>query len=151
MTSGRVGLEVEGLRELRQSFGKAGRKKELDRGLRDAHKKIAKDTESASKAAAATGTAQQARMIRALLGKGETEASVLSIKRSSAAPFGLGAFMGAIRWKQFPAWVGESWDIEAGKGPYVVAATIARQLPQIRESYADGIDDTLRHLGLNMS
>lgn len=145
--NGRIGLEVEGLVELRRSFAKADRKR-LDAGLRGAHKTIAKTVESDSRSAAASGTAQQQKAIRAILGRGDPTASIIMLRNNKSVPFGIGAFMGAVVWKQFPAWVGTAWDIEAGDGPYVVAETIARNLGEIVDTYAEAMADTLEAVGL---
>lgn len=145
--NGRIGLEVEGLVELRQAFAKADRKR-LDAGLRGAHKEIAKTVESDSRSAAASGTAQQQKAIRVLLGRGTPTSALIAIRNTGAVPFGIGAFMGAVEYKQFPDWVGTAWDIEAGDGPYVVAETIARNLGDIVDTYAEAMADTLEAVGL---
>ncbi len=148
--AGRVGIEVEGLKELRRSFDRADRK-ELDRGLRQAHKKVAKDVESDSRGAASGGTAQQAKAIRAILGQGTPESSIIRLRNSAAVPFGIGAFMGALQFKQFPAWVGTAWDIEAGDGPYVVAETIARDMDDIQDTFLDEIGNVLDEYGIELT
>ena len=148
MTQGPA-FEVEGIREVRLAFGRAGQKRELDRALRAAHKDIAKNVEKDARAT--PGTAQQRKAIKAILGKGEPEAAIIALRNTAGVPFGIGSFMGALAWKQFPAWVGQNWDIEAGDGPYVVAAAIARDLPKIADTYETEIGRVIESVGLNVT
>lgn len=148
MADSRIGIEVEGLDELRKSFAAGANRRELDKGLRSSHKEIAKTVEVSAKVGAATGTRQQRAAIRALLGRGTPTSAMVTIRNSRAVPFGIGAFMGAVVHKQFPEWVGTSWDLAAGDGPYVVAEAIAEDLDRIASTYESGILKTLDGLGL---
>lgn len=150
MTASPPGIQVEGLRELRDAARKAGNRKELDKGLRQAHKKVAKDVEAGSRAEAATGSRQQRAAVRAILGQGRPETSIIKLRNNMSVPFGIGAFMGALAWKQFPPWVGQTWDVTAADGPYILAATIARELESIKQTFVDEIGDALRSFGLDM-
>ena len=109
---------VEGVDELRRSL------KAVDGGvkqLRKANKDVAKAVEGRSRSRSGSGTAQQAKAAKALLGTGEASRAVLKIRNLGSVPFGIGAFMGALAWKQFPPWVGNNWTLgQPGEGPYVL-------------------------------
>ena len=86
--SGGTGIEVEGLRELRRSLGRADRKG-LDASLRQAHKKVAKDVEGDVRSAG--GTAQQQKALQTqreplvLKAQGSFYVGGESVKQSSFA------------------------------------------------------------------
>lgn len=109
---------VEGVDELRRSL------KAVDGGvkqLRKANKDVAKAVEGRSRSRSGSGTAQQAKAAKALLGTGEASRAVIKIRNLGSVPFGIGAFMGALAWKQFPPWVGNNWTLgQPGEGPYVL-------------------------------
>ena len=110
--------QVEGVDELRRSL------KAVDGGvkqLRKANKDVAKAVEGRSRSRSGSGTAQQAKAAKALLGTGEASRAVIKIRNLRSVPFGIGAFMGALAWKQFPPWVGNNWTLgQPGEGPYVL-------------------------------
>jgi hypothetical protein len=48
----------------------------------------------------------------------------------------MGALLGSLRYRQFPGWVGNDWDVGvAGTGPYGVNDAIAESLPEFIETY----------------
>lgn len=140
-----VGVRVEGIRELRSAL----RRMQVDgssKALRQAHKNVAKFVEQRSRG---RGTAQQVRAARAILGKGETAEASIAIRNLSAVPFGLGAFMGSLRYKQFPTWVGNNWNLEAGEGPYVIADAIQSGRTDIMREFVDEMRKAADALGLD--
>jgi hypothetical protein len=64
-------------------------------------------------------------------------------------PFGIGAFLGAVKYKQFPEWVGNTWALEVGQGPYVIAPTIATNMDEIKETFIEMLELAAEALGLN--
>lgn len=142
------GLRVEGLNELRAALKAAGEAKTGNAALRQAHKEVAKAVEAWSKAAAAGGTAQQAKAANALLGKGQPLTAILSIRNTAGVPFGIGAFMGAKRYTQFPPWLGNQYEV--GEGSYIVGPTIEGHMPEIEELFTTAIRGTIASLGIDM-
>jgi hypothetical protein len=138
-------VRVEGIRELRTRL----RRMQVDgtnTALRAAHKNVAKFVEGRSRG---RGTAQQVKAARAILGTGDTAEAILKIRNLNAVPFGIGAFMGAVQYPQFPAWVGNQWDIEAGEGPYVIADVVASGRTDIVEAFIDEMRMAAEALGLD--
>ena len=120
---------VEGVDELRRSL------KAVDGGvkqLRKANKDVAKAVEGRSRSRSGSGTAQQAKAAKALLGTGEASRAVLKIRNLGSVPFGIGAVMGALAWKQFPPWVGNNWTLgQPGEGPYVLRDVFDKDFDEV--------------------
>lgn len=140
-----VGVDVRGVRELRTTLRQM-KVEGSNRALRRAHKDVAKLVEGRSRG---TGTAQQVKAAKAILGKGQTDTALLAIRNLGRVPFGIGAFMGSIQYGQFPAWVGNDWDLEAGEGPYVIAEIIASGRSDIIDEFEDQMKRAARSLGLS--
>jgi hypothetical protein len=138
-------IEVEGIRELRNKMRKMG-VEGSNKALRTAHKNVAKLVEGRSRG---RGTAQQVKAAKAILGKGETAESIIKIRNLASVPFGIGAFMGAKQYKQFPEWVGNDWNLEAGTGPYVIAEVIASGRTDIIEAFVEEMRSAAEALGLD--
>lgn len=143
MPDGRI--EVEGIRELRTKMRKMG-VEGSNKALRTAHKNVAKLVEGRSRG---RGTAQQVKAAKAILGKGMTAESLIVIRNLASVPFGIGAFMGAKQYKQFPEWVGNDWNLEAGTGPYVIAEVIASGRTDIIEAFVEEMRSAAEALGLD--
>ena len=85
---------------------------------------------------------------KAILGKATARSADIAVRNLSSVPFGLGAFLGAKQYRQFPAWVGSSWDLDAGEGPYVIAPTIAARRQQITDMFTDELRRAFDEIGL---
>ncbi len=137
---------VEGIRELRTAL------REVDGGvkeLRKANRSVAKEAEARSRSDAHSGTRQQAAAAKAILGAGLATEAVLKIRNLAGVPFGIGAFMGALAWKQFPPWVGNSWTLgNPGEGPYVIRDVFARDGDEILDPYLEELADLFTRAGL---
>ena len=143
MPDGRI--EVEGIRELRskmRSMGVEGSNK----ALREAHKNVAKLVEGRSRG---RGTAQQVKAAKAILGRGRNVEALIAIRNLASVPFGIGAFMGAKQFQQFPEWVGNNWNLEAGTGPYVIAEVIASGRTDIIQAFVEEMRSAAEALGLD--
>jgi hypothetical protein len=103
-----------------------------------------------SKERAASSAPQQRKAAAALLGKGTSREAQLSIRNTGRLPFGIGAFMGALQFKQFPIWVGNDWDIEVAGGPYVVGEAVRANLDEIVEEFELNIGHAVRSAGLDI-
>ena len=103
-----------------------------------------------SKHAAISARPQQQRAAAALLGKGTAKEASIAVRNTGRVPFGIGAFMGALQYRQFPPWVGNSWDITAGEGPYVIAEAVAAAMPEIVEEFEWAIGHAIRQAGLEV-
>lgn len=142
-----VAFDVDGANEVRAAFRRAaGNTKDL----RAAHKRVAKVVETASKSRAKGGTAQQSRAQKVLLAKSTAKTADLAIRNLASMPFGLGAFLGARRYRQFPEWVGNRWDLLAGVGPYVIAEAIRDDRDEILTTFEEEIRGALERAGLDV-
>lgn len=86
-----------------------------------------------------------------MLGKGTAGAAVLALRNTGSIPYGIGAYMGAKAYRQFPDWVGNNWDLAAGTGPYVVAEAISENLDEILELFETEIRDAIQSAGLDLT
>lgn len=142
-------IEVEGLRELRSAFRAAeGKTKDLSA----AHRRVAQLAAERARAAAATGTRQQAAAARVIVGRGVASGADLAVRNTASVPFGKGAFFGALRWHQFPQWVGNSWSIESGTGPYVITGVLtnARNLDEFQDLFLEEFSAAFAAVGLDL-
>lgn len=142
----RVAVDVDGAKQLAQAFrqmaGPGARK-----GLRSAHVETSRFVTTKSKAS--PDTAQQQRASRALLGKGTQDSGYVAIRNMASMPFGIGAYIGAKRYKQFPDWVGNTWNLEAGQGPYVIAPVIGSNMEEIKDIFLDMLQVAAEAVGLD--
>ena len=146
--SGVVG--VDGLKEARRAFRDAEGK---TRDLSAAHRKVAQLATERTKARAATGTRQQAAAAKALIGRGTAAGADLAVRNTSAVPFGKGAFFGSLRWQQFPMWVGNTWDIEAGDGPYIIRDVLSDRsnIEDFQDKFLEEFGSALAAVGLDIA
>jgi hypothetical protein len=154
----RTAIEIHGARELRTAMRRM-KVEGAGKALRATHQKVAKLVENKSRG---KGTPQQQAAARALLGKGSQKSADLKIRNLASVPFGIAAFMGAERqtgWyglsrynnstgRQFPEWVGNNWDLEAGIGPYVIADQIKANKQEILDTYLEELANAAAGLGL---
>lgn len=162
MAQAPLAVTVDGADELARTLRRV---QGSTRDLSAAHRRIGR--EAAEMVRTAPGkTRQQSAAIRALIGRGSQRAAEVGIRNLSAVPFGMVAFMGAGRrtgWaataralgaptrrQQHLAWVGSTWDIEAGDGPYVFRDVFrdAVNRERIRSEYEDEIGRLLEKVGL---
>lgn len=142
-------IQVDGLNETRKAFRDAGGK---TRDLSAAHRKVARLATERTKARAATGTRQQAAAAKALIGRGSASGADIAVRNTAAVPFGAGAFFGALRWQQFPAWVGNTWDLESGSGPYVIRDVLndRTNLDDFQDTFLEEFGSALAAIGLDL-
>lgn len=139
-------IRVDGAQELSRAFRNAGRGKELTA----AHRRVAKLVESRTRDGSASGTPQQAKAAKAWAARASAVGAQIGIRNSATVPFGIGAFMGSLAYRQFPAWVGDSWDLLAGSGPYVLRDVFGRNLDEIEDTYLREIAQSLAEAGFPM-
>jgi len=114
-------VEVDGLKEARRAFRDA---EGQARDLSAAHRRVAQAAAERIRARAATGTRQQAAAAKVIKGRGTASGADVAVTNTAAVPFGKGAFFGSLRWEQFPMWVGNTWDISEGDGPYIITEVL---------------------------
>ncbi len=129
-----VAVEIQGLREFRSGLRKAGYG--WPRVLAKVNRDIAKFVEG--KAQGQTMTRQQAKASSAISGRGTQRESKIVI--GGSPPFALGAFMGALRYRQFPTWVGNSWEVGGPGGPFAVNPAIRENKDDIVDAYGDAFE-----------
>lgn len=127
-------VRFEGFDEFRRLLRQA--EGNWDGALRESNRQIAQGI--AAKARGATETAQQAAAAGAITGRGDRRGAAIGVNRSPA--FAQGAFYGALQYPQFPAWVGNSWDVGGSGGPAAINPTIRDNLGEIVEAYGDAFE-----------
>ena len=136
-----VGIDVEGLDELRAQLREAGGSK-LTRELGKANK------------AGATVVADEARGRAESLGgsaakgadtiKPSASAKASSVNLGGArAPWMAGAEFGALAFAQFPDWKGNQWSPDSGNVGYFLHPAIRDTKDEFLEVYGDAIDDLM--------
>lgn len=133
-----VGVEIEGLRQFRNGLRRAG--SGWTRVLADVNKDVARHVERETKGGYLE-SAQQVKAEGALSGRGSTAAAKIVI--GGSPPFALGAFMGALQYRQFPKWVGNTWDVGGAGGPPPNAA-IRDSKQDIVDAYGDAFEYVAR-------
>lgn len=134
-------------RDLREAAGKV----EGGKLLRAAHKDTAKVAEEASRGKASGGTAQQSSAASAIAAQGLQTSAVLQVRNMARIPYGIGAFVGAKRWPQFPAWVGNQYEPGASpsQGPYRIREALYETKDKVAEVWHDNIAHAMREAGLH--
>lgn len=127
-------VRFEGFKEFRRLLRQA--EGNWDGALRESNRQIAQGI--ATKARGATETAQQARAAGAITGRGDRMGAAIGVNARPA--FAQGAFYGALQYPQFPAWVGNSWDVGGSGGPAAINPTIRDNLGEIVEAYGDAFE-----------
>lgn len=72
----------------------------------------------------------------AVKGYGNVREAKIGVGRNP--PFAQGAVWGALQYKQFPEWVGNTWEVGGAGGPYGINMAIRENKDEITESYAEG-------------
>jgi hypothetical protein len=133
------------VRRMFKALGGAG--KELSK----ANRKVAKKVETGTRGRAGSGSAQESSAAKALAARATQSAAELAIRNSASVPYGVGAFMGALRYPQFPKWVGSSWDLAAGTGPYAISDYFGGGgVDEVKDEYVKQIAEVLAGAGLIM-
>lgn len=127
-------VRLVGFDEFRRALNQAG--DGWGRALRAVNRSIADGV--AAKARGMTETAQQGRAAGAIVGAAESRAAKIAIRNSP--PFAQGAFFGALQFPQFPAWVGNSWEVGGAGGPYAVNPAIRDSMQDIVDGYGDAFE-----------
>ena len=65
----------------------------------------------------------------------------------------VGAFFGSLRWQQFPMWVGNTWDIEAGDGPYIIRDVLSDRsnIEDFQDKFLEEFGSALAAVGLDIA
>lgn len=132
------GAKVYGLRELRAELKKLDNATNLQDELKEANYKAADFIVQHAKATAG-GVSRQAAAAAESLRASRTASRAQVLIGSAAVPFALGAEFGSQRYKQFPAWRGNS--IGAG---YFLWPTIRERMDEVVEYYGDELDKITR-------
>ena len=67
------------------------------------------------------------------------------IKAGSGVAFGMGALLGAKKWRQFAPWVGNDWTLSGpDDGPYGIAPAVDSTAPEFVEAYGKEMDELTR-------
>lgn len=107
--------------------------------LKDLNRGIARHV--VEKSEGMTETAQQSKAFRdgsPLAPKGTVRFA--SIRLTGRPPFADGAMFGAKQYKQFPPWVGNTWEIGGGGGPVPLNPAIRETKDDIAQGYVDGFE-----------
>lgn len=132
MAAGPSGIEIKGLKEWRRDLAKCGAG--WNKMLRDLNKGIAKFVEGEAKGNWFRPVQVEAE--RAVRGSGTIRGAKIGV--GTSPPFAQGAVWGAKQYKQFPPWVGNTWEVGGPGGPYGINMAIRENRDEITESYAEG-------------
>lgn len=127
-------VRLEGFDEFRRALRDSG--PGWDRALRAINRAIANTV--AEKARGMAETPQQRKASSAIVGAAEARAAKIAVR--NRPPFAQGAFFGALQYRQFPAWVGNSWEPGGAGGPYAVNPAIRDSLDDIVNAYGDAFE-----------
>jgi hypothetical protein len=136
---GRGNVEVRGLRELQAGLRAIDSKApgDLRKGLKSAAELVAEEARSLASSAGGV-LAKSADSIKAQAQQRDARISW----GSARIPYAAGAIMGAVRWKQFEEWRGNSWSVGvAGTGPRAVNDAVASKEDELVEAIGDVIED----------
>jgi|DEB19_MinimDraft_2_1074335.scaffolds.fasta_scaffold02554_1 hypothetical protein len=143
---GLVSAEIVNGRRIAAGLKAAPR--EMKKELRQAHKKTAKEAERWIRDAAKAGTPQQRHMANAIKGNAtSTQARIATAPgpKGSKTAGARGAFYGSKKFRQFPAWVGNSWrPAVRGQGPQPHNDVLADKKPETETIFMKGQEDALR-------
>lgn len=117
-------------KQLRGADKALGRK--LGQVNKSAAQPIAQDAQNRAR------TPQQAHFASGIKAKGSASEVAISV---GGAPGTVGAFFGAKRWKQFPEWVGNDWEVGGTDGPHAVNPAIHDALPKLMDDYGQAVVD----------
>ena len=132
-------FHIVGLKELQRDLRAVSA--DLPKELRKANLDVAKIVEAEAKQRASDFGGVRAKAAPAIKGQAEQRRAKIVVD-GNKVPFALGAFYGAKQYKQFPDWVGNSWDAGGPGGPYAINAAIHDKEDEIVDAYA-GIADRL--------
>lgn len=131
------GAKVEGLNDFQRSLRGADPK--LKTALRDVHKEIA-DTVVDS----AHRRTSRAHIRKAITARGSQRAATVAML-GSRAPDVFGNEFGALAYKQFDAWRGNSWSDPKGLNVgYLIHPAIREHSDDINDEYLDKVERALR-------
>lgn len=142
-------VRVEGATELARAFRQVAGS---TRDLSAAHRRIGREVVNIVRSEGGA-TRQQSAAMRSIIGRGNARAAEVGLRNMASVPFGIGAFMGSLAYPQFPAWVGNSWSLIDGEGPYVFRDAFKRLSTQeaIEAAFLDEIEAVLQKAGIETS
>lgn len=133
-------VAVDGLAELNRALRRMG--PEFQSQLKETNLSVAEFVAQDAHSAALSLGGVAAKTAPSIEAKGYTTAAAVSFG-GAGYPFAGGAEFGAIRYKQFKPWRGNSSD--AG---YFVYPAIRQDADRIEAEYRDAVDDLIRRVGL---
>lgn len=95
-----------------------------------------------SRSRARTGTAQMRKMALGVKPAATGEGGRINFTNTASKPFTLGAFFGSKN-NRFPPWVGASWDLNRGTGPYLLPEAIAATRDEVGAAVIDAVDQAM--------
>jgi hypothetical protein len=112
---------------------------EMKKALRKSNADLGRKASAGVRAAAATGTRQQARMARGIGFSTSATSVSIRVRNTSSAPGAAGAFYGAKFRKQFPRpWAGTGWVVGGSGGPRVLNPWVRDHKAQAERDFLDG-------------
>jgi hypothetical protein len=137
---GRSNVEIRGLRDFQRGLREIDPK--APAALRKGLKTVAEVVAEAARSKASSSGGVLAKSAESI--KAQAQQRQASISWGSARqPFAVGAILGAIRYKQFDTWRGNSWEVGvAGTGPRAVNDAIADK----EEAIVEGVGDVIEEL-----
>ena len=155
MAVSRGAVRIEGLEELIELLQRRlGADGPWAKELAAAHKQVGERAAEWARFSAAGGTRQQATAIDRIKGRGFKDKATIGVYNAGVTQYALGAFYGGYKrhgWysadryrnsagKQFPKWVGNSWDVGGAGGPYHVNSSIRDHMDDVLDFYWNVVD-----------
>lgn len=133
---------VKGLKEFRTALAALDKQwvGELRRANLQAAQVVAVEAQSEAQGMGSV----QAKAAPAIKAAGEQTRSKINVQGGGAYPYALGAFYGAKRFKQFPPWVGNTWEPGGPGGPYAINPAIRSTETEWTDVFAQLIDRIAR-------
>lgn len=95
-----------------------------------------------TKTQARQGTAQMRKMALGVKPAATSEGGRINFTNTASKPFTLGAFFGSKN-NRFPPWIGASWDLNRGTGPYLLPEAITATRDVVGDAVIDAVDQAV--------
>lgn len=132
------GLHVELKDGARIQAGLRVAPQRMKQELRRSHGALARMTRGWLRAAALSATPQQRHMAGGIGSSANSTSASVTMRNTARAPGAMGAFLGSLRYRQFPPPIAPGWKVGGPGGPMVVNPTLRRRERDIDDLFIDG-------------
>jgi len=142
-------VEVEGLKEFQRSLRTAADPKAVKNAFKEAQLPIAEDVAAHARGYAGRIGGGAAHFASLITGKATQKGASVGVAKAAFAAFwgakkrtGWYAKVGSSQGgkPQHRPWIGQSWDIRQGQGPYAIAAAVKSKSTEIEDRYLKAME-----------